>query len=51
MPLFDTFVTVVPKLEREQLQRKPILHIPSQELYNKVQAARVGVLLYSERPN
>lgn len=53
MPLTDTFVTVVPKLEREQLQRKSFLHVPSEELYeyNKVRAVRVGVLLYSNRPN
>jgi len=51
MPLIDTFVTVVPKLEREQLQRKSFLHIPAQELYNKLRAVRVGALLYSESRN
>jgi len=51
MPLIGTFVSVVPKLEREQLQQKSFLHIPSQELYNKVRAVRGGALLYSERTN
>jgi hypothetical protein len=51
MPLIGTYVTVVPKVEREQLQRKSFFHIPSQALHNKVRAVRVELLLYSELTN
>lgn len=56
LPLCWTSITLChcsAKLEREQLQRKSFLHVPSQELYeyNKVRAVRLGLLLYSERPN